>query len=134
MTAGPGAQGQDSTSVGGLLSEVASDLTTLMRQEIELAKAEAKQSARRAGSGAGLFGAAGTAAVLALVFLSVAAWWAIGEATGRGWSGLIVAAYWAVVAAALALAGRQQVREMRGMPRTTETARRIPDAMRGKDE
>lgn len=133
MTAGPGARGPDPTSVGDLLAEVTHDLTTLLRQEIELAKAEAKQSARRAGSGAGLFGAAGTAAVLTLVFLSVAAWWALGEATGRGWSGLIVAVFWAIVAIVLALAGRRQVREVRGLPQTAETARRIPDAMRGKD-
>ena len=46
---------------------------------------------------------AATAGHFALLFLSIAAWWAIGNATGRGWSALIVMAVWAVVAAVLAL-------------------------------
>ncbi|MDQ1594993.1 MAG: hypothetical protein QOH40_1549, partial [Arthrobacter pascens] len=39
----------DATSLGDLLGDVTRDLSTLMRQELELAKAEAKQSATRAG-------------------------------------------------------------------------------------
>jgi hypothetical protein len=46
-------------SVGELFSEVAEDLRTLMRQEIELAKAELRRSATRAGKGAGLLAGAG---------------------------------------------------------------------------
>ncbi len=89
VTPGTGWQDPNSLSVGELLGEVSRDLSSLMRQEVELAKAEARQSAKQAGKGAGLLGSAGVAATLSLVFLSVAVWWALGNETGRGWSGLI---------------------------------------------
>ena len=119
-------------SIGALVSDISSDLSTLMRQEVELAKAEAKQSATQAGKGAGMLGAAAVAGQLALVFLSVAAWWALGEAIGRGWSGLVVALFWAVVAAILAATGRSQLKKSpMGLPRTTETVKDIPEALKG---
>ena len=77
-------------SVGELFSEVAEDLSTLLRQEVELAKAELRQSATRAGKGAGLLAGAGVSGHMVLLFASVAAWWGIGDATGHGWSALIV--------------------------------------------
>lgn len=119
-------------SIGSLVSDISSDLSTLVRQEVELAKVEAKQSATQAGKGAGMLGAAAVAAQLALVFLSVAAWWALGEAIGRGWSGLVVALVWAVVAGILAASGRAQLkRSPMGLPRTTETVKDIPEALKG---
>jgi len=120
-------------SLGELLGEVSRDLSTLVRQEVELAKAEVQQSAGRAGRGAGMFGGAGVAAWLTLLFLSVALWWAIADATGHGWSALIVAALWAIVAAALAVKGRAEMRSVRGVPRTAETVREIPDALKGQE-
>ncbi|GGB80465.1 hypothetical protein N798_00830 [Knoellia flava TL1] len=119
-------------SIGALVSDISSDLSTLVRQEVELAKAEAKQSATQAGKGAGMLGAAAVAAQLALVFLSVAAWWALGEVIGRGWSGLVVALVWAVIAAILAATGRSQLKKSpMGLPRTTETVKDIPEALKG---
>jgi hypothetical protein len=51
----------DSASLGDLLGDVTRDLSTLMRQEIELAKAELKQSGTRAGQGGGMLaGPSGT--------------------------------------------------------------------------
>src|SRR5687768_2472529 len=47
----------EGVSVGQLMGEVAKDLSTLMRQELELAKVEVKAEAKKAGTGAGLFGA-----------------------------------------------------------------------------
>jgi Putative Actinobacterial Holin-X, holin superfamily III len=49
----------EGVSVGQLMGEVARDLSTLMRQELELAKVEVKAEAKKAGTGAGLFGAGG---------------------------------------------------------------------------
>lgn len=66
-------------SLGELISEVTEDLSTLMRQEVELAKAEPQQSARRAGKAAGLFSGSAVAGHFALLFLSVALWWALGS-------------------------------------------------------
>jgi len=129
----PDLTGEQRPSIPELLGDVSANLSELMRQELELAKAELRQSATRVGKGAGLLGGAGMAANLMLVFVSVAAWWAIGNATGRGWSGLIVAAFWAVVALVLALLGRQKIRSASGLPRTTDTVKRIPDALKGDE-
>lgn len=129
----PSHAAQSDVSLGELLGEVSRDLSTLVRQEVELAKAEVQQSAGRAGRGAGMFGGAGVAAWLALLFLSVALWWAIADATGHGWSALIVAALWAIVAAVLAAMGRTEMRRVRGVPRTTETVKEIPDALKGQE-
>ena len=121
-------------SVGELFSEVAEDLSTLMRQEVELAKAELRQSATRAGKGAGLLAGAGVSGHMVLLFASVAAWWGIGDATGHGWSALIVAAIWLMIAAALGLMGRREISAVPGIPQTTQTVKQIPDAVRGNEE
>jgi hypothetical protein len=121
-------------TVGELFSEVAEDLSTLMRQEVELAKAELRQSAIRAGKGAGLLAGAGVSGHMVLLFASVAAWWGIGDATGHGWSALIVAAIWLVIAAALGLMGRREISAVPGIPQTTQTVKQIPDAVRGNED
>jgi hypothetical protein len=126
--------GRDDRSVGELVSEVSRDLSTLIRQEIELAKAEATQSAKRAGKGAGMFGGAGVAGHMVLLFLSLALWWALGTVMGGGWSGLVVAAVWAVVAAVLAARGRSELKAVEGLPQTADSVKKIPDALRGHEE
>lgn len=126
--------GRDDRSVGELVSEVSRDLSTLIRQEIELAKAEATQSAKRAGKGAGMFGGAGVAGHMVLLFLSLALWWALGTVMGGGWSGLVVAAVWAVVAAVLAARGRSEIKAVEGLPQTADSVKKIPDALRGHEE
>lgn len=119
-------------SVGELFSEVAEDLSTLMRQEVELAKAEIRVSAKRAGKGAGMLAGAGLSGWMVLLFVSIAAWWGIGDSTGHGWSALIVAAIWLVIAAILGLTGRREITAVSGAPQTAQTVREIPDAVRGK--
>jgi hypothetical protein len=121
-------------TAGELFSEVAEDLSTLMRQEVELAKAELRQSAIRAGKGAGLLAGAGVSGHMVLLFASVAAWWGIGYATGHGWSALIVAAIWLVIAAILGLMGRREISAVPGIPQTTQTVKKIPDAVRGNED
>ncbi|QGN34191.1 phage holin family protein [Microlunatus sp. Gsoil 973] len=141
LPTGPGAHGvagspADETSgrsIGEVFGDVSRDLTTLLRQEIDLAKAEAKQSATRAGKGAGMYAGAGVAGLLFLVFLSVALWWALGGVIGRGWSGLIVAAIWAIIAAILAMVGRAEMRKINGLPETAETVKKIPPALKGQE-
>lgn len=120
-------------SVGELFSDVAEDLSMLMRQEVELAKAEIRQSATRAGKGAGMLAGAGFGGYMVALFGSVAAWWGIGDSTGHGWSALIVAAIWLVVAAILGLLGRGELKAVTGMPQTTQTVKKIPDALKGND-
>lgn len=126
--------GGEQPSLGELVAEVSRDLSTLVRQEVELAKAEAKQSAQRAGKGAGMLGGAGVAGHFVLLFLSVALWWGLGAAIGRGWSALVVAVIWAVVAAVLAAMGRKELRAVEGMPQTTDSIKKIPHALQGHEE
>lgn len=121
-------------SVGELLAEVSSDLSTLMRQEVELAKAEIRQSATRAGKGAGMFAGAGVAVHMVLIFVSVAVWWGLGNSVGRGWSALIVAAIWLVIGGVLAIVGRTELKSISGLSRTTDTVKKIPDAVKGNEE
>jgi hypothetical protein len=120
-------------SVGELFSDLTADLSTLMHQEVELAKAEVRQSATRAGKGAGLLAGAGVSGYMVLLFASVAAWWGIGDATGHGWSALIVAAIWLIIAAVLGLMGRREISAVPGIPQTAQTVKQIPDAVRGNE-
>ena len=122
-------------SIGGLVSDISNDLSTLMRQEVALAKAELKQSATKAGKGAGMLGAAGYAGHLTVLFLSIALWMMLSYLLDDfAWSALIVAVIWGVVAAVLAVLGRKQLKQVEGAPRTTETAKRVPDALKGNED
>lgn len=122
------------SSLGELVGEVSRDLSTLMRQELELAKVELSESAKRAGVGAGLMGGAGYAGMMTLLFLSLALWWALGDLVGLGWSAVIVAVIWAIVAAVLYAVGRKRLASVQGAPRTVETVKAIPDALKRNEE
>ena len=122
-------------SIGELISDISADLSTLMRQEVELAKVELKDSATKGGKAAGMLGAAGYAGHLAVLFLSITLWMALAYLfDDLAWSALVVAALWGVVAAVLAVMGRKKLKEVQGMPRTTETAKRVPDALKGNED
>ncbi|MFS0854652.1 phage holin family protein [Microbacterium sp. 179-I 3D4 NHS] len=122
------------TSLGELVSEVTRDISVLMRQELALAKAEVKESATTAGKGAGMLGGAAYAASMAVLFLSLAAWWGIGYLTGLGWSALIVMAIWAIIALVLFLNGKRQLKDITGAPRTVESLKKIPDTLKRNEE
>lgn len=120
-------------SVGQLLGEISRDLSTLMRQEVELAKAEIKTEAVKAGKGAGMLGGAGFAGYMFLLFLSCAAWWGLANVMNTGWAALIVAVVWGVIAAVLAVTGRATLKRVHPKPeRTIDTAKEIPPALKGK--
>lgn len=122
-------------SLGELVGDISQGLTTLLRQEVELAKAEARESATRAGKAAGQFGGAALAAWMTLLFLSLAVWeWLSSAMESRGWAAIVVMAVWGIAAAVLAMLGRRTTRQIQGMPRTTETAKRVPDALMGNEE
>ena len=120
-------------SVGELVGEVARDLSTLMRQELALAKAELKQEAGRTGKAAGMMGAAGLAGYMVLLFASIALWWGLSNVMDQGWAALIVAVLWAIVGGVLYAAGRRRMAELNPKPeRTAETLQELPDAIRGR--
>jgi hypothetical protein len=120
-------------SVGSLISEVTTDLSTLMRQELDLAKAEMKEEATKTGKAAGMMGAAGFAGYMVALFLSLALWAALANGMDEGWAAVIVAAIWAVVGAVLFVTGRKKLREVRPKPeRTVDTLKEVPDALKGR--
>jgi uncharacterized membrane protein YqjE len=96
-------------SLGDIVGEIAEDLSRLVRQEIDLAKTEAKQEVTKLGKGAGMLGGAGIAAHLLLLFGSVALMLVLGRAMPLDLAAVIVAVVWAIVAAVLAARGRRQL-------------------------
>jgi Putative Actinobacterial Holin-X, holin superfamily III len=123
-----------STSLGDLLGEVTRDLSTLIRQEMALARAELKETAGKAAKGAGTLGGAAYAAGMAVLFLSIALWWALGDLIGLGWSAVVVAVLWAVAALILYTVGRKEIKQIDGAPQTVETLKEIPETLRRNEE
>jgi hypothetical protein len=114
----------DDASLGELVGRLGQDLSRLMRAEIALAKAEAKEDAVQAARGAGMLAGAGVAGHLLLIFASLAAMFGLGAWMSLGWAALIVAAVWAVTAAVLAAAGRSDLRRVPPpMDQTVETVK-----------
>ena len=122
------------TSLGDLLGEVTRDVSTLMRQEIELAKAELTQSAKQAGKGAGLMGGAGYAGAMTLLFLSIALWWGLGYLIGNAWSAIVVAVIWGIVALILYSMGKKEMKTVRGAPDTVDSLKRVPETLKRNEE
>jgi len=118
-------------SVGELISDVSRDLSTLMRQELELAKTEIKAEATKSGKAAGMFGGAGFAGYMVLMFLSFALWWGLENVMDAGWAALIVAALWGVIGAVAYAMGRKKFQQVNPKPeRTVETLQQVPGALK----
>jgi uncharacterized membrane protein YqjE len=112
-------------SLGQIVGDVASDLSTLMRQELDLAKTEAKQEASRAGKGAGLLAGAGVAAQLMLVFVSLCVMFLLDNWMPIEVAALITAAVWLLVAAVLGAMGRKALSQSN--PALPETQRSLKE-------
>jgi uncharacterized membrane protein YqjE len=108
-------------SLSDLLSELTGELSTLFRQEIELAKTEAQEQATIAGKAGAMFGGAALAAWLALVLLSLAAAWLLDDALNRALSFAIVGVLWAVAAFVLQRSARSKLSALRGLSNTKQT-------------
>ena len=130
----PSEQHAANASLGELVGEVMRDVSTLIRQEMALAKAELKESAVTTAKGAGMLGGAGYAASMTVLFLSLALWAALAALIGWGWSGVVVAVVWAIIAAILYAVGRKHLAEVKGAPQTVETLQEIPGTLRRNEE
>lgn len=131
---GLGGTQEETRSIGQILGNVTQDLSLLMRQEVALAKAEASQSAKNAGKGIGMYVGAALGGFFLLLFLSTALMWAIGGLIGYGWSSLIVAVIWGIIAAVLASVAKKEMQKIRGLPDTADTVGKIPNALKGQEE
>jgi uncharacterized membrane protein YqjE len=108
---------------GELVKDLSAQVTRLVRQEVELAKAETAEKGKKAAVGVGMFGGAGVAGLLMLGSLTACLILAFALAVSAWAAALIVAALWGVIAAVLALQGRARMREI-GKPvpeKTVET-------------
>ena len=109
-------------SIGDLLKQLSQETTTLVRKELELAKAEVTEKGKQAGVGAGMFGGAGVAGLLALGSLTAFLIALLATAMEVWIAALIVTVLWTVVAGVLALVGRNKVQEATPpAPQTVET-------------
>ena len=118
-----GAPGSDeSRSLGEIVGDISSDLTTLVKKELELARTELKEEAAKAGKGAGMLGGAGVAGLLALILASFALSYLLDNWMPVELAFLITTLLWAVVAAVLAARGRAELKKSNPqLPKTQQT-------------
>ena len=122
-------------SVGELLSEVSRDISTLMRQEVDLAKAELRRNQQAAPARAPDC-SAGPESLghPALVFVSVALWWALGYLMGNAWSALLVAVIPASSPSCSRSSESSEIESISGMPNTVDTLKEIPETLKRNEE
>jgi uncharacterized membrane protein YqjE len=109
----------DDRSLGELFSEMSSEISTLMRKEVELAKVETKQELRRAGRAGGMLGASGFTGYMALLFLSFALAWLLDQWMPTALAFAIVGVLYGIAAAVLYMRGRSEMREVNPVPEET---------------
>ena len=111
-------------SVGELVRRASENVSTLVRAEIELAKAELSTTVKRAGVGGGMIAAAVAIVLFSVPFLFVVfAEGLVALGLPRWLSYLIVWVLFLLVAGVLALIGRSQLRKIRPPERTMKTAK-----------
>jgi uncharacterized membrane protein YqjE len=110
--------------LGELVKDLASQTSTLVRQEIQLAQAEVTQKGKLAGKGAGMLAAAGIAALLGLGALTALLIIALDSFLPLGLAALIVTLLWFAVAAVLAVSGKKALESATPpAPQTVETVK-----------
>jgi hypothetical protein len=97
--------------IGELLKQLSQETTTLVRQELDLAKAEMTVKAKEGGKGAGMLGGAGVSGLLALGTLTATVIGLLDTAMKFWLAALIVTVIWAAIAAVLALQGRNKLKD-----------------------
>jgi xanthine/uracil permease len=114
------AQLRDERSLGDLFSDLSRETTTLVRQEVQLAKAELTQSATEAARGIGMLAAGGAVAYAGLLFLLLAIVFGLIEAGWDAWlSALIVGLVVVAIGAVLVLRARESLKPANLAPRKT---------------
>lgn len=102
-----------------LLSNVTTEIATLFRKEVELARVETTEQVSRAAKAGGMLGAAAVIGFLDLILFSFAAAWALSEVVPEGVAFLIVAIVFAIVAGVLAVAGKKRIAGINPVPTQT---------------
>jgi len=110
------------SSIGELLKQLSEETSTLVKQELALARAELEQQGKRAGLGAGMLGGAGVAGLLTLGALTATLIGVLDTAMAFWLAALIATVLWAAVAGVLALQGRNKIQQATPpAPQTVDT-------------
>jgi uncharacterized membrane protein YqjE len=112
--------------IGDLLKQLATETTTLVRQELDLAKAEMREKGKKAGPGFGMIGAAGGVALLALGALTACLILALDGVMPNWLAALIVAVVYGAVAAVLYMRGKEKVDDA-GSPAPRQTIETVKE-------
>jgi hypothetical protein len=114
------AQLRDERSLGDLFSDLARETSTLVRQEVQLAKAELTHSATEAGRGVAMLAAGGLVAYAGLIFVLLAVVYGLIESGMDPWlSALIVGLVVIAIGAIMLLRGRESLKPDNLAPRKT---------------
>ena len=104
-------------TLGQLVADATTDISSIVRSEVALAKAEMSADAKKAGLGAGMFAVAGVFAFLSLILLLIAAAYGLVAAGLAPWLAfLIVAVLLLVIGAILVLVGKRSIDSLQGKP------------------
>jgi len=122
------------TSIPDLIRGAIRDAQDLVRGEIALAKAEAREEVRRLGTGAAMLAGAAVVAVIGLILLLTTMAWAISEGFGWPvWAGFgIITVLTLIGAGVLGWWGMSEVSAQRYMPRTMDTLKENVEWMRAR--
>lgn len=107
------------TSLGELIHQVTTDLSTLVRQELELARAELKTEAAKAAKGGAMLGGAGYAGLMLGVFASLTLMFLLDLAMPTWLAALIVTVLWGITGAVLFTRGRERMKTVHPTPTQT---------------
>ena len=123
---GPEAADLRERPIAELLKQLANETTTLVRQELDLAKAEMREKAGKAGAGAGMWGAGGVIALLGLGSLTAFLILALDGIMPNWLAALIVGIAYAAIAGVLYVRGKQRVEEA-GSPVPEQTVETLKE-------
>lgn len=116
--------------VGDLVKNITDDVKVLVRGEVELAKSELSASAKNAGAGAGMFGAAGYLALNAVSLLFLAGALALAMLVPLPLGFVLMAVILLVIAGILALIGKSRIKKVKGPEETVSEAKATGDAVK----
>ena len=122
-------------TIGRLVSDASRDVSSLIRNEIRLAKSEIQVSVKAGGVGIAMFAAAAFFAVMALIMLSVAIAYFInwnGHGLALQWAFLIVFGFYLLIAGLLVFLGIKKVKKVKAPEAAMRQGKQIPSALKGK--
>ena len=131
----PARPSPEDPTIGRLVADATRDISSLVSQEIALAKSELKVSVRAGGTGIGLLAGAAFLAVLGIIMLSFTFVYFIhwgGAGLSLQWSYLIVTAFWFVLVAVCGFIGVRKLKQVGPPEKAIEQGKEIPKALKGK--